>query len=55
MDFKNSIGPLAFLDKSRATNMSIDPIKLNYKWKELKPKDREHTDYLPQSQACPIR
>ena len=34
MDFLNSIGLLVVLDKNRAPKKSIDPIKLNCKWKE---------------------
>ena len=43
MEFFNSIGLLAFLDKIRATKMSIDPIKLNFK--ELEPK-KHATDFF---------
>ena len=38
MKFLDSIALLAFLDKKLATKKSINPIKLNYNWKELEPK-----------------
>ena len=38
MEFFNVIGLLAFLDKISASKKSIDPIKLNKKWKELESK-----------------
>ena len=38
MKFFDQIGIWTFLVKSMATKRYIDPIKLNYKWKELEQK-----------------